>query len=147
MSKWPSQMWKGPACSVLSLTSRPPASYAQLTSHSSPRSGVGEVAGGRKNTPIPRPAHCTTCRTAAVRREEGGADPREAHPRPGPRGRTHCCGVCMLLLLLLLGRFSRVQLCATPETAAHKAPPSLGFSRKEHWSGLPFPSPMHESEK
>ena len=25
--------------------------------------------------------------------------------------------------------------------------PSLGFSRKEHWSGLPFPSPMHESEK
>ena len=27
------------------------------------------------------------------------------------------------------------------------APPSLGFSRQEHWSGLPFPSPMHESEK
>ena len=32
------------------------------------------------------------------------------------------------------------------ETAAHQAPPSLGFSRQEHWSGLPFPSPMHESE-
>ena len=31
--------------------------------------------------------------------------------------------------------------------AAHQAPPSLGFSRQEHWSGLPFPSPMHESEK
>ena len=30
--------------------------------------------------------------------------------------------------------------------AAHEAPPSLGFSRQEHWSGLPFPSPMHESE-
>ena len=30
---------------------------------------------------------------------------------------------------------------------AHQAPPSLGFSRQEHWSGLPFPSPMHESEK
>ena len=41
----------------------------------------------------------------------------------------------------------RVWLCATPETAAHQAPPSLGFSRQEHWSGLPFPSPMHESEK
>ena len=40
-----------------------------------------------------------------------------------------------------------VRLCATPETAAHQAPPSLGFSRQEHWSGLPFPSPMHESEK
>ena len=51
------------------------------------------------------------------------------------------------LLLLLLRRFSRVRLCATPETAAHQAPPSLGFSRQEHWSGLPFPSPMHESEK
>ena len=51
------------------------------------------------------------------------------------------------LLLLMLSHFSRVQLCATPETAAHQAPPSLGFSRQEHWSGLPFPSPMHESEK
>ena len=47
---------------------------------------------------------------------------------------------------MLLSRFSRVQLCATPETAAHQAPPSLGFSRQEHWSGLPFPSPMCESE-
>ena len=49
-------------------------------------------------------------------------------------------------VLLLLSRFSRVRLCATPETAAHQAPPSLGFSRQEHWSGLSFPSPMHESE-
>ena len=30
--------------------------------------------------------------------------------------------------------------------AAHQAPPSLGFSGQEHWSGLPFPSPVHESE-
>ena len=30
--------------------------------------------------------------------------------------------------------------------AAHQALPSLRFSRQEHWSGLPFPSPMHESE-
>ena len=50
-------------------------------------------------------------------------------------------------ILLLLSHFSHVRLCATPETAAHQAPPSLGFSRQEHWSGLPFPSPMHESEK
>ena len=42
------------------------------------------------------------------------------------------------LLLLLLSHFSHVRLCATP---------SLGFSRQEHWSGLPFPSPMHKSEK
>ena len=53
----------------------------------------------------------------------------------------------LLLLLLLLSRFSHVQLCVTPQTAAHQAPPSLGFSRQEHWSGLPFLSPMHESEK
>ena len=52
-----------------------------------------------------------------------------------------------MLLRLLLSRFSRVRLCATPEMAAHQAPLSLGFSRQEHWSGLPFPSPMHESEK
>ena len=53
----------------------------------------------------------------------------------------------MLLLLLLLSCFSRVRLCATPLMAAHQAPPSLGFSRQEHWSGLPFPFPMHGSEK
>ena len=46
----------------------------------------------------------------------------------------------------MLSHFSHVQLCVTPQTAAHQAPPPLGFSRREHWSGLPFPSPMHESE-
>ena len=53
----------------------------------------------------------------------------------------------ILLLLLLLSRFSRVRLYATPKMAGHQAPLSLGFSKQEHWSGLPFPSPMHESEK
>ena len=48
------------------------------------------------------------------------------------------------LLLLLLSHFSRVRLCVTPWTAAHQAPPSLGFSRQQHWIGLQFPSPMHE---
>ena len=52
-----------------------------------------------------------------------------------------------LLLLLLLSHFSRVWLYVTPEMAAHQAPPPLGFSRQQHWSGLPFLSPMHESEK
>ena len=41
-------------------------------------------------------------------------------------------------ILLQPSHFRRVRLCATP---------SLGFSRHEHWSGLPFPSPMHKSEK
>ena len=47
--------------------------------------------------------------------------------------------MCPLLLLLLLSHFNRVRLCATPEMVAHQAPPSLGFFRQEHWSGLPFP--------
>ena len=42
------------------------------------------------------------------------------------------------MLLLLLSRFSRVQLCATPETAAHQAPPSLGFSGKNTGVGSHF---------
>ena len=46
-----------------------------------------------------------------------------------------------LQLLLLLSRFSHVRLFATPWTAAHQAPPSMGFSRQEYWStGLPLPS-------
>ena len=55
--------------------------------------------------------------------------------------RSHWCAqrkVMRALLMLLLSHFSRVRLCATP---------SLGFSRLEHWSALPFPSPMHKSEK
>ena len=36
---------------------------------------------------------------------------------------------------------SRVQLFATPWTVAYQAPLSMGFSRQEYWSGLPFPSP------
>ena len=38
----------------------------------------------------------------------------------------------------MLSHFIHVRLCATPQTAAHQAPLSLGFSRQEHWSGLPF---------
>ena len=43
-----------------------------------------------------------------------------------------------------------LQLCLTlcdPIDGSYQAPPSLGFSRQVHWSGLPFPSPMHEREK
>ena len=50
---------------------------------------------------------------------------------PWPQGQSWS-----LLLLLLLRCFSRVQLCATPQMAAHQAPLSLGFSRQEYWSGL-----------
>ena len=63
----------------------------------------------------------------------GGRGPpatREGHARVSLSG------------LLLLRRFSRVQLCATLWTAALQAPLSTGFSRQEHWSRLPFPSPF-----
>ena len=36
---------------------------------------------------------------------------------------------------------SRVRLSATPWTVAYQVPPSMGFSRQEYWSGVPFPSP------
>ena len=42
---------------------------------------------------------------------------------------------------MLLSRFSRVQLSATPKIAAYQAPPSLGFSRQKYWRGVPLPSP------
>ena len=67
---------------------------------------------------------------------------------PGGSGYLHNKHFSGLLLrfvstiLLLLGRFSRVRLCATPQTAAHQAPLSLGFFRQEYWRGLPFPSPV-----
>ena len=38
---------------------------------------------------------------------------------------------------------SRVRLLATPWTATHQAPLSMGFSRQEYWSGVPLPSPMN----
>ena len=37
---------------------------------------------------------------------------------------------------------NRVRLSATPWTAAYQAPPSMGFSRQEYWSGVPLPSPF-----
>ena len=45
-------------------------------------------------------------------------------------------------LLLLLSRFCHVRLVATPWTTAHQAPPSMGFSRQQYWSGVPLPSPI-----
>ena len=38
---------------------------------------------------------------------------------------------------------SRVRLLVTPWTTAHQAPPSIGFSRQEYWSGVPLPSPVY----
>ena len=83
-------------------------------------------------------------------KESKGKNPRTSVWTSGETNTPHAwlmMELLLLLLLLLLSWFSHVQLCATSETAAHQALPSLGFSRQEHWSGLPFPSLKHESEK
>ena len=53
-------------------------------------------------------------------------------------GRRKCLGRKVKVKVKLL---SRVRLFATPWTIAHQVPLSMGFSRQEYWSGLPFPSP------
>ena len=73
-----------------------------------------------------------------------------------------CTDMCMVATghMWLLGTWNvaaaaaaaakSLQSCPTlcdPIDGSHQAPPSLGFSRQEHWTGLPFPYPMHESEK
>ena len=45
------------------------------------------------------------------------------------------------IVIVIVKSLSRVRLFATPWTVANGAPPSMGFSRQEYWSGLPFPSP------
>ena len=42
---------------------------------------------------------------------------------------------------------SRVRLFATPWTAAYQAPPPMGFSRQEYWSGVPLPSPDNHLQR
>ena len=44
-----------------------------------------------------------------------------------------------------LNLLNRVQLLAIPWSEAYQAPPSMGFSRQEYWSGVPLPSPMQET--
>ena len=49
--------------------------------------------------------------------------------------------VCVCVCVCVYELLSHVQLFATPWTVAYQAPLSMGFSRQEYWSGLPFPSP------
>ena len=52
-----------------------------------------------------------------------------------------CCHFLLQCMKVKVKSLSRVWLFETPWTAAYKAPPSMGFSRQEHWSGSPLPSP------
>ena len=62
---------------------------------------------------------------------------------PGKNTGVGCHFLLQCMHTCMLSRCSCVQLCATLWTAAHQAPLSLGFSRQEYRSGLPFPSPIH----
>ena len=61
-------------------------------------------------------------------------------------GKNTGVGCHFLLQCVKMKSLSHFRLLATPWTAAYQAPPSMGLSRQGHWSGLSFPSPMHESE-
>ena len=68
---------------------------------------------------------------------------RLPHPWDSPGKNTG--GGCHFLLQCMkvkVKSFSRVWLIVTPWTAAYQAPPSMGFSRQEYWSGLSLPSPL-----
>ena len=51
------------------------------------------------------------------------------------------CHVLYSVVAAAAKSLSRGRLCATPWTAAYQAPPSMGFSRRQYWSGVPLPSP------
>ena len=114
-----------------------PCSVGQL----SPGTTTGEAMAqlGKKSTCCNKePQHCN----------KDPAQPKHTY--------IYACIICIYIsifmsvykyIFMLPSRFSCVWLCATPWTAAYQASLSLGFSRQEHWSELPFPSPMHESGK
>ena len=61
-----------------------------------------------------------------------------------------CIYTCILGVCVFAAAAKSLQSCLTlcdPRDGCPPGSPSLGFSRQELWSGLPFPSPMHESEK
>ena len=66
---------------------------------------------------------------------------RRPHPWDSP-GKNTGVGCHFLLQCVKVKSLSRVQLCVTPWTATYQAPPSMGFSRQEYWSGVPLPSPI-----
>ena len=70
---------------------------------------------------------------------------RLPHPWDSP-GKNTGVGCHFLLQCVKVKSLSHVWLFETPRTAAYQAPPSMGFSKQKYWSGVPFPSPMCESE-
>ena len=72
--------------------------------------------------------------------------PTRLHRPWGSPGKNTGVGCHCLLQCMKVKSLSRVRLFATPWTAAYQAPPSMGFSRLEYWSGLPLPSPPRNGD-
>ena len=83
-------------------------------------------------------SHSSRVRLCATHRRQPARLP---HPWGSP-GKNTGVGCRFLLQCMKVKLFSRVWLLATPWTAAYQAPPSMGFSRREYWSGLSLPSPV-----
>ena len=54
--------------------------------------------------------------------------------------------VCVCVCVCVRARTHSLQLCPTPWTVARQAPLSMGFSRQEHWSGLPLPETHQQNQ-
>ena len=78
-----------------------------------------------------------SCPTARPHRQQ---PTRLSHPWDSP-GKSTGVGCHFLLQCMKVKSLSCIWLFATPWTAAYQAPPSMGFSRQEYWSGVPLPSP------
>ena len=75
-----------------------------------------------------------------------GSPPGSPVPWDSPGRNTEVgCHFLLQCIKVKVKSLSRVRLLATPRTAAHQAPLSVGFSRQEYWSGLPLPSPTRVS--
>ena len=69
-------------------------------------------------------------------------------PRPWDSpGKNTGVGCHFLLQWVKVKSLGHVRLLATPWTVAHQAPPSMGFSRQEYWSGVPLPSDCLQKKK
>ena len=67
---------------------------------------------------------------------------RLPHPWDSPGKNTGVgCHFLLQCMKVKVKSLSRIRLLATPWTAAYQAPPSMGFSREQYWSGVPLPSP------
>ena len=89
---------------------------------------------------------CCCCWVASV--VSNSVRPHRRQPTRLPRpwdspGKNTGVGCHCLLQCIKVKSLSSVRLLATPWTAAHQAPPPMGFSRQEYWSGVPLPSPTY----